>query len=158
MLIGPPGNKERTKAYKPGRAKLLVLSKEHGPTSASQNNDNLAYYAAAAYMTSLYDNTYPAKPRAWNPQLSIEENRKNDEMPQFGILDDLEGSDVFGSDTDNATAIDFTTEALFSADAYPQEYINTYGYPIDRPVFSGIATPATETTGVVTAGGPSSTG
>ena len=38
MRVGPSGSKEPIQAYKPGRAKLLAMTKNKGPELASQNS------------------------------------------------------------------------------------------------------------------------
>lgn len=155
MLIGPKGDKKKTYAYKPGRAKLLAIYKGQGPRSASENNDSLVYYAVAAYMTSIYDNTYPAKPRAWNPELSREDNEENNTQPVFDdapALADLEGN----TRDDAAEAVELNKDSLFPASVYPDDDIIKYGVPGEnkgpRLVFTGTATPVE--TGGVTADEP----
>ena len=163
ISIGPQGHRNRTRAYKPGRAKLLAASKAHGPRSATENNDSLVYYAVAAYMTSIYDNVYPAKPRAWNPELSWEDNEKDNTEPTFdgeAAAEILEGNDA-DDDTDSDVATELTKDSLFDSSAYPAAYIAKYGKPGGDPplrvTFTGTATPVTAPptggTGIVTAGG-----
>ncbi|KAL8634445.1 MAG: hypothetical protein Q9228_007960, partial [Teloschistes exilis] len=133
IKVGPSGKKKAIQAYKPGRGKLLAMTKNQGPELASANNDNLAYFTAAIYMTGLYDGNYPAKPRAWNPELSIEDNQKNDQIPSgpYSISnDDFEASDAIDDDGDPNAAVEISAADLFLDSEYPPSYISTYGSPI----------------------------
>jgi hypothetical protein len=108
------------------------MTKNNGPQLASSNNDNLAYFTAAIYMTGLYDGNYPAKPRAWNPELSIEENQKNDLPPPgpYSISNnDFEASDALTDDGDPNSALEISAADLFPDSEYPPSYISTYGSP-----------------------------
>ena len=132
MRVGPQNSKQLIQAYKPGRGKLLAMNSNNGPELASRNNDNLAYFTAAIYMTGLYDGNYPAKPRAWNPELSIEDNKKNDKIPQgpYSISDDdFEASDALGDDSDPNAGVEISSADLFPDSKYPPSYISTYGSP-----------------------------
>lgn len=120
------------------------MTKNRGPELASQNNDNLAYFTAAIYMTGLYNGNYPAKPRAWNPELSIEDNQKNDQVPPgpYSISNnDFEASDAIADDGDPNAAVEISAADLFPDSEYPEAYISAYGSPT-----SGDAPPTTSPT------------
>ena len=58
------------------------------PCRYSAADDNPVYFAIAQYTVKL-DGTYPAKPRAWNPELSAARNHHDNEgkSPKLGSLD-----------------------------------------------------------------------
>ena len=123
------------------------MTKNKGPELASANNDNLAYFTAAIYMTGLYGGNYPAKPRAWNPELSIEDNQKNDVIPPgpYSISNnDFEASDAIADDGDPNTAVQISAADLFPDSEYPPSYISTYGSPSsgDKPPAASSTPPA----------------
>ncbi|KAL8770318.1 MAG: hypothetical protein Q9209_003954 [Squamulea sp. 1 TL-2023] len=120
--VGPKGLKKETSAYKPGRGKLLAMTKDQGPERASQNT----------------------KPRAWNPELSIDDNKKNDELPPgpYRILaDDLENPDTSPEADDGTETLEIAADNLFPDSAYPQDYISIYGSPSQHTESSPSSSP-----------------
>ena len=90
--------------------------------------------------------SYPAKPRAWNPELSIEDNKKNDEIPPgpYSIaVDDFESPDADPDDGDSNAALSIAASDLFPDSEYPASYISTYGSPTtgDKPSTSSAPPP-----------------
>lgn len=114
-------------------------------------DDNLVYYIASEYMVKLYG-SYPAKPRAWNPELSFAQNQWNNEdqctrlkplglatdgdpsltPDEFNLTADYGWEGDFDDAEDSGVPVDDTTTPLTIQDLYtdadyPASYIAAYG-------------------------------
>ncbi|KAI1404374.1 hypothetical protein F4819DRAFT_448117 [Hypoxylon fuscum] len=116
QYIGRAGEEEAIITYKAGPSKLLA---RRNIKEASINNDNYAYWAMSRWMEKK-TGVYPQYPAPWDLFKSKKENEDR-ELSQPGTPK-APTWDIEDSSTDESTAVEVVSDALYSADTYPDWY------------------------------------
>ncbi|KAL2044016.1 hypothetical protein N7G274_003537 [Stereocaulon virgatum] len=144
MRFGPNG--EISKAYKPGKTKLLARRRTQ---AAANKNDNYVYVSLSCYMRRRYG-FYSKYPIAWDPAKSVDDNladeaREPGNPPSVAALDNTEEFD-----TDNPDGGPEIDDPLYDASEYPDWYkpIVTASLPTTTPATLPSITPPPAPTGL----------